>query len=189
MLDKFRPRPIVERAITMRPARQRHFRAGVWPSGWLMLACLATAGCTNLGPSEHPVFGTAPPLKAGVYTLETVDVRPSIIKEVPAVFPSDLYGYLTAKATVSFTVGVDGKAADAVVTEADSGEFGDAAVRALSKWQFLPAQVKSKPVPCRMSLQFFFDSPYGADTDIYTAGAPSSKDPYGGPPATAIVPQ
>ena len=150
---------------------------------------MAAAGCANLGPSERPVLATAPPLRQGVYTLDTVDVGPAIVKEVQAETPSALDGYLTGKATVSFTVDVNGKAADALVIEADNGEFGEAALKALAKWRFLPARVKSKPVPCRMTLKFFFDSPYGVDNDVVAPVFPPDNTPTGNAPATSIEPK
>lgn len=173
----------------MRPDRQRHNPAGSWKGSWLLLACMAAAGCSGLGPSEYPVSRMVPALKQGVYTLDTVDVRPVITRQVQPDFPSALDGYLTGKATVVFTVGVDGKATDAMVVEADDGRFGAAALQAIAKWRFKPAQVKSKPVPCRMSVPFFFDSPYGADTDVLSAGPPPDKAPPGDTPSTLLVPQ
>jgi TonB family protein len=160
--------------------------AGIAKAGWLLLACLAAGGCTGLNPSEHPVSQMVPALKLGVYPLEAVDVRPVAIKEVQPDFPTQLYGYLEGRATVVFTVGVDGKPVDALVAQADDGLFGDAALSAIAKWRFRPALVKSQPVPCRMSVPFYFDSPYGYDHSGLSAGAPSERAPAGGPPATSV---
>ena len=154
-----------------------------------LLACAAAAGCTGLNPSEHPVSQLVPPLKLGVYTVATVDVKPVITQEVQPEYPVQLYGYLEGKATVVFTVGVDGKTSDAMVVEADDGLFGDAALSALAKWRFRPAQLKSQPVPCRMTLPFYFDSPYGYDHSGLSAGAPSDQAPASGPASGSITPR
>jgi TonB family protein len=58
-------------------------------------------------------------------------------------------------------VRTDGKVTDAAVVQADDVLFGEAAIHALSKWRFTPAQLKGVPVDCRMTLPFVFDSPYG----------------------------
>lgn len=158
-------------------------RSPVWI--WLALAGLA-AGCTGLNPSERAVSNMVPPAKLGVYTEDKVDVKPAIISEVQPEFPPDMYGFLTGKATVVFTVGLDGKATDAMVVQADDGEFGAAAMKAITKWRFRPAEVKSKPVPCRMTVPFVFDTPYGYDHSASDGGLPSGSAPSGAPPPTSI---
>ncbi|HVW21358.1 MAG TPA: energy transducer TonB [Opitutaceae bacterium] len=163
--------------------------AGFGRTGWLLLGCLAAGGCTGLNPSEHPVSQMVPPLKLGVYTVATVDRKPVVTKEVQAEYPTQLYGYLEGKATVVFTVGVDGKAKDAMVVEADDGLFGEAALAALSKWRFRPAVLSARPVPCRMTLPFYFDSPYGYDHNGLSAGAPSDQAPSDAPASGSITPR
>jgi hypothetical protein len=67
--------------------------------------------------------------------------------------------------------------------------FGDAAMAAIAKWRFRPAEVKSQPVPCRMSVPFYFDSPYGYDHNGLSAGVPSDKAPAAGPASGSVTPK
>lgn len=147
--------------------------------GALLAICMAAAGCTSQVHFEHPVSQMVPALKVGVYPVDKVDVKPVIVHEVQPDFPPEMSQFFTGTATVSFTVQVDGKVADAMVVQADDGIFGDAALKALAKWRFHPALVKGVPVPCRMSLPFFFDSPYGINADA-SEGAPPPDSPPGG---------
>ena len=127
-----------------------------------MIASAAIAGCsTREFVTEHPVSNAMPPLKAGVYALEQVDVRPVATREIEPDFPFELGSILTGRALVVFTVRTDGKVADAAIVDADDILFGEAALKAISKWRFRPAEVKGAPVACRMTLPFVFDSPYG----------------------------
>jgi len=175
--------------MTIMRSNGRQGSARFWKTSWLPLLGLALAGCSGLNPSEHPVSQMVPALKLGVYPLEAVDVRPVATKEVQPDFPPELYGYMEGKATVGFTVGVDGKTTDAMVIEADDGLFGSAALDAIAKWRFRPAEVKSKPVPCRMSVPFYFDSPYGYDHNGLTVGAPSDQAPSSGPASGTVTPK
>ena len=95
-------------------------------------------GCT--GPeyvTEHPVDNQIPPLKAGVYSIQAVDVHPISIREIEPDYPPELGSILTGKAVVAFTVRADGKVADAAVVEADDVLFGEAAVAAVRNWRFV----------------------------------------------------
>jgi TonB family protein len=127
----------------------------------LLLAVAGLCGCASRYVNEHPVDNQLPALPPGVYTVKTVDVPPVSTKEVEPDYPSSLAKILTGQALVVFTVRTDGKAADATVVQADDVLYGEAAVHALSKWRFTPAQLKGVPVACRMILPFVFDSPYG----------------------------
>jgi TonB family protein len=148
------------------------------------------AGCAN--PrfiSEQPVENQIPPLKAGVHTIESVDVRPVATHEVEPEFPFELESILTGRADVVFTVLADGKVADPSVVEADDILFGEAAISAIRKWRFRPAEVKGAPVACRMTMPFFFSSPGG----YYQHGDTGPASPNGSPPdvsqQTTIVPR
>ena len=127
-----------------------------------LLVSAALTGCTGLGQAtEHPVNNLAPELKPGVYRVEAVDVRPVAIKDIEPDYPPELGSILSGKAIVVFTVRADGKVKDASVLQADDVLFGEAAVAAIVKWQFHPAQLHGAPVDCRMTLPFIFTSPYG----------------------------
>jgi TonB family protein len=144
----------------------------------ISIASAAIAGCSNPEyVSEHPVENQMSPLKAGVYSIKAVDVRPVATREVEPNFPLELASILTGKAVVVFTVRKDGKVEDASVVEADDVLFGEAAAAAVKKWRFRPAEVKGAPVDCRMTLPFVFTSPYG-----YYPRDGSTTDPSNGAP-------
>jgi periplasmic protein TonB len=150
------------------------------------LASAATVGCTGTDyVAEHPVDNPIPPLKAGVYRISEVDVRPVATREVEPDYPFKLSSILTGSAVVVFTVRADGKVADAAVVEADDVLFGEAAVSAVRKWRFHPAVVKGAPVDCRMTLPFAFSSPYGRlPSDGSAPDSPNGSPPDGSHPTT-----
>jgi protein TonB len=139
------------------------------------------AGCTDIDfLTERPVENQLPPLKAGVYSINAVDVRPVATREIEPDYPFDLESILTGKAVVAFTVRADGKVADTSVVAADDVLFGEAAVAAVRKWRFRPAQVKGAPVDCRMTLPFVFVSPYANYAPGESMPDPSGRAPPNG---------
>jgi len=145
---------------------------------WLLLmVSAAMAGCAGTGfVTEHPVDNEAPALKPGVFSVAEVDVRPVATREIEPDYPPELGSILTGKAVVLFTVRADGTVADASTLTADDVLFGEAAVAAVLKWRFHPAQVGGAPVDCRMTLPFYFSNPYGYSNDYVPAGT-NSKSP------------
>jgi len=128
-----------------------------------LLAAAALSGCAFPGyVTEHPVDNQEPALKPGVYGIASVEVRPRAIREIEPDYPPELGSILTGKAVVLFTVRTDGKVVDASVVQADDILFGEAAVHAVLKWRFRPAEVHGAAVPCRITLPFVFTSPYGS---------------------------
>jgi periplasmic protein TonB len=155
-----------------------------------VLASAAMVGCLNPEyVSENPVENPVPPLKAGVYRIEAVDVRPVPTREVEPGYPLGLASVMTGKAVVVFTVRKDGRVADAAVVEADDGLFGEAAVAAVRKWRFRPAEVKGVPVDCRLTLPFVFSSQYGYRSDEESAPDPANGAPPDGSRQTTIEPR
>jgi TonB family protein len=147
----------------------------------VLLASAAMTGCENPGfVSENPVSNQIPPLKAGVYSINAVDIRPVAIRQVEPDYPFELGSILTGNAVVVFTVRADGKVADTSVVEADDALFGEAAIAAVRKWRFRPAQVKGAPVDCRMTLPFVFFSPYGSYPQDESMSDPSNGTPPDG---------
>lgn len=142
-----------------------------------IVACaVATAGCAGSGMvAEHPVDQPPPPLKPGVYRVENVAVRPVAVHEVEPPDPPELGSILSGNALVVFTVRPDGKVTDASVLQADDVLFGEAAVKAILKWRFRPAEVNGAPVACRMTMPFTFTAPYGYYIDN-SSGPPSTPD-------------
>jgi protein TonB len=155
----------------------------------VLLAAAAMTGCANPEyVSEHPVENQIPLLKAGVYSIKAVDVRPVATREIEPDYPPELESILAGKAVVVFTVRADGKVADASVVAADDVLFGEAAVAAVRKWRFRPAEVKGAPVDCRMTLPFVFTSPYGYYPRYESMPDPSNGAPPGGSKKTTIEP-
>jgi TonB family protein len=147
----------------------------------VLLTSAAMAGCMgNDFVSEHPVENQIPALKAGVYSINAVDVRPVATRQIEPDYPFDLESILTGKAVVVFTVRTDGKVTDTSVVEADDVLFGEAAVSAIQKWRFRPAQVKGAPVDCRMTLPFVFVSPYANYVPGESTSDPSDRAPSDG---------
>lgn len=155
-----------------------------WRRWGLLLAALAmTTGCTNPEyVSENPVVNQPQPLKAGVYDVNDVDVRPVATREYEPDYPPRLEPIMTGKALVAFTVRTDGKVEDAAVVQADDVQFGEAALEAIRKWRYRPAQVKGVPVECRMTLPFAFVSPYMGSTQYESMpDMPNASPSPGGP--------
>ncbi len=153
-------------------------------SSWslVLIASAAIAACANPEyVSERPVENSIPPLKPGVYRIESVDVRPKSTKEVEPDYPFELESIPSGTAVVVFTVRVDGKVSDASVVRADDVLFGEAAVSAIRKWRFRPAEVKGSPVACMMTLPFYFSSPAG-----YSSQGDSGPGPNGRPPDNSV---
>jgi TonB family protein len=145
----------------------------------VLLVAAAMTGCLSPGPLEHPVDNPTPPLKSGVYSVTAVDVRPVATHEVEGTFPPELGGIIAGKAMVAFTVRADGKVMDASVVNADDVLFGEAAVVAIRKWRFTPAQLKGAPVDCRMTMPFAFTSPYNYNWDDGSSAAAPPTPPMG----------
>jgi TonB family protein len=142
------------------------------------LASAMMVGCSGSEfVSERPVSNQIPPLKAGVYSVSAVDVRPVATRDIEPDFPYELGSILSGKATVVFTVRADGKVADESIVEADDVLFGEAALAAIQKWRFRPAQVKGAPVDCRMTLPFIFMSPFGGNIWDESPPVPSNGAP------------
>ena len=152
-----------------------------------MLTAATVTGCTDSGfVSEHPVKNELPALKPGVYSLQAVEIKPVATKEVEPNYPPELGSILSGQATVVFTVRADGKVADASVVQADDVLFGEAAVAAVNKWRFNPAQLNGAPVACRLSLPFAFTSPYGYPLWGDMPGKPLNAPPPDSPRSTSI---
>jgi protein TonB len=160
-----------------------------WMGRGLVLAALAAiTGCNNPEyVSENPVVNQAQPLKAGVYSVRDVDVRPVSTHEVEPDYPPDLEPILTGQAIVAYTVRTDGRVVDAAVVEADDVQFGEAAVAAIRKWRYKPAKVKGAPVDCRMTLPFIFVSPDINYPQYDAMPDPSNRAPLDSPPRPAAV--
>jgi TonB family protein len=144
----------------------------------VLFASAALTGCVNPEyVSEHPVENQIPPLKPGVYSINSVDVRPVTTRQIEPDYPFELESILSGWALVVFTIRTDGKVSDASIVEADDVLFGEAAVSAIRKWRFRPAQVKGAPVDCRMTLPFYFTTPVAGHSRDDSMPDPSNGKP------------
>jgi TonB family protein len=141
-----------------------------------LLALALMPGCaTYTDQSEHAVDNPMPSLRPGEYTVKTVDVPPVATSQREPDFPNGLSYVMSGMAFVSFTVRSDGRVADASIVRADDVQFGEAAVSAILKWRFRPAQVKGTAVDCRMTMPFYFANTFGYRLDeADSAPVPSS---------------
>lgn len=127
-----------------------------------IIALAIVAGCQmSSTASERPVDNPIPAAKRGVYTVKTVDVPPVPTSDKEPAFPQQLNYVVSGMAFVAFTVRSDGKVEDASIVRADDVLFGEAAVAAVLKWRFRPAQLKGVPVDCQMTMPFYFSNTYG----------------------------
>jgi len=152
-----------------------------------LVVSAAVAACSLPGNViESPVQNLIPALKPGVYTSKMVEVQPVVTKEIQPDYPPELRAIVAGRADLVFTVRADGSVIDPVVVRADDVLFGEAAVTAVLKWKFRPAEVKGAPVDCRITLPFFFSSPYGYDNPYHSDPASSSDGPPAASHQTAI---
>ncbi|MDQ8186991.1 energy transducer TonB [Pelagicoccus sp. SDUM812002] len=89
----------------------------------------------------------------------TWDQKPSVVRSRVAVTPPQLNapGF---KGLVSLQVILDetGKVSHAAVSKSTHDELEDAAVEAMRKWSFKPAQVAGKNVKARIAISFKFEA-------------------------------
>jgi protein TonB len=119
-------------------------------------------------PTPPPPAGapqtTAPAVATGTglattYDLAEVETRPAGLYQPPPAYPHaarqrGIEGFVE----VRFTVGADGRVADAeVVTAEPRGVFDDAARNALLSWRFRPGTREGVPVRVRMQIRIRFD--------------------------------
>ena len=111
-----------------------------------------------LGPyadGDNPIGG--PPSGPKVFTLGQLDQPPRARTQHPPVYPHHLRSSgIEGSATVLFTVNDKGQVVDARVVEATQAEFGEAAVRAILRWQFEAGRLHGRPVSFRMTLPVVF---------------------------------
>jgi protein TonB len=138
-----------------------------------LFALAAMSGCqVSSTGSERPVDNPIPVAKKGVYTVKTVDVPPSPTSDKEPAFPQQLNYVVSGMAFVAFTVRTDGSVEDASIVRADDVLFGEAAVAAVLKWRFRPAQLKGVPVDCQMTMPFYFSNTYGVSGEESEPASP-----------------
>ncbi len=81
----------------------------------------------------------------------------TVVERVAPDYPlfADMSG-IDGYVTLEFTVAPDGSVETPAVTEASSGQFSQAALNAISRWQFEPVVENGVAVPVRTNLKFSF---------------------------------
>ena len=96
-------------------------------------------------------------------TFGSLDVQPRALEQPMPVFPQALRGRVNnGTATVTFYVDETGRARAAVVTEASSPEFAEAAREAVAQWRYEAPRQNGRPVVAVQNWNFRFAGPSGS---------------------------
>ena len=94
----------------------------------------------------------------GLIDMAKLDKRPRTVFQIAPEYPYAMKSAgVTGEVTVGFSVDENGNVYDAHVISATNGEFGDAAVRAVSRWRFEPGRLNGKRVAFRTSVPIAFN--------------------------------
>ena len=95
-------------------------------------------------------------------TFGSLDSQPRALEQPMPVFPQALRGRVNSgTATVTFYVDETGRARAAVVTEASSPEFAEAAREAVAQWRYEAPRQNGRPVVAVQNWNFRFGGPSG----------------------------
>ena len=95
-------------------------------------------------------------------TFGSLDSQPRALEQPMPVFPQALRGHVnTGTATVAFYIDETGRARAAVVTEASSPEFAEAARAAVAQWRYEAPKQNGRPVVAVQNWNFRFAGPSG----------------------------
>lgn len=95
-------------------------------------------------------------------TFGSLDTQPRALEQPMPVFPQSLRGRVNSgTATVTFYVDETGRARAAVVTEASSPEFAEAAREAVAQWRYEAPRQNGRPVVAVQNWNFRFGGPSG----------------------------
>lgn len=113
----------------------------------LLPGCETTTSKVELRPVQNRMPANAP----GVYAVGNVTVPPAPVSMARPRYPFELRkAGRGGQGVTVFTVATDGTVKDAMILEATDVRFGDAALAAVLKWRFRPAQLNGAVVECRM---------------------------------------
>jgi iron complex outermembrane recepter protein len=116
---------------------------------------------------------------------------PQLVQRTDATYPpAALAERREANVTLEITVDASGRVSDPKVVESGGAEFDDAALTAVNRWVFSPAEESGKPVASRIRVPFSFHlppaSPAGAPP--LPPSSPATAQPPVPPGATAAQP-
>ena len=96
-------------------------------------------------------------------TFGSLDAQPRAIEQPMPVFPHSLRGRVNAgSATVTFYVDETGRVRAAIVTDATSPEFAEAARQAVAQWRYEAPRQNGRPVVAVENWNFRFAGPSGS---------------------------
>ena len=127
--------------------------------GFVTSTALIVAGCaTTEKPSLRPVEYSMPAAAPGVYDISQVRPAPTPTQQVRPRYPLELRkAGIGGEGVVLFTVTTEGEVVDAMVVRATDVRFGEAALEAVLKWKFRPAELNGSVVNCRMMVPIMFE--------------------------------
>lgn len=101
-------------------------------------------------------------------------IPPKLAKSARPVYPTFMRrAGVEGRVKVAFEVTVEGRTANVYPVESNNPNFEDAAVDAVSKWTFEPAQVDGRPVRVRMGVPVIFNI-QGGGSSMYRVKRPKS---------------
>lgn len=94
---------------------------------------------------------------SGVRDSTQVDKQPEAISPKPPAFPPALKGTsISGDVEIVAVIADDGAVLECVAAKAHHPEFEKAAIAAVKRWAFRPAEVNGKAVPCRIKIPIVF---------------------------------
>jgi protein TonB len=92
-----------------------------------------------------------------IFSIEDLDDVPKVLSQIAPMYPLRLrQSKVQGRAVIMFVVDTSGRVIDAQVESATHAEFGDSALRAISKWRFEPGQREGQAVKFRMRIPIPF---------------------------------
>ena len=99
---------------------------------------------------------------------------PKLVKGYPPTYPIFMHrAGIEGKVKVSFEVTVEGRTANVYPVESNNPNFEEAAVEAVEKWIFEPAQVNGRPMRTRMGVPVVFNI-QGGGVSMFSVKRPKS---------------
>src|SRR4029453_7276990 len=121
---------------------------------WIAAVC---ATLLQTQQPSQPASARWPP--DGVYRIDAVDTRPTLVKEIKPVYtPDAMRARIEGIVRASCVVRAAGPVGDVGITKSLEARFGleGAAIAALKQWVFSPASKDGTPVPVAIDVEMGF---------------------------------
>lgn len=135
----------------------------------LAMALTAAAGCasrpdTAASPPEPPAATRSgyllDPARVASQSFEDYDSPPRMLRGRAPIYPIELaLSGVSGSATISYLVGIDGKARQFETVAASNPHFANHAIIAVQQWTFAPALRQGVAVAARVKQTFEFAPP------------------------------